>query len=203
MFLRKLINALRNGRQEPDSYEELNIDVTEAEKALSDAKSALGKASGQCLLMARNFKALQDDIKRHEKYAMEALSRNDEKTAREISGRIAELEKDAQTMEADLKRLKNQEGKFKATVQQSARGFEELKRQAAMIRTVGRMQQAAGETGSGSISSARQSLENLAARSRYEAYKLESQEALEKGREYSDPSLEAKLKKAGIINDKV
>ncbi|WP_094752642.1 PspA/IM30 family protein [Psychromonas sp. CD1] len=208
-IFKKIISALRGGAREAgeaiidaNSTRIFEQEIRDSEKHIILAKRNLTEVMAKQMQTARELAQLQQSIKEHEGYALQALDQGNETLAIEVAEKISELETShSEQQQANESYLKNAQ-RLKDLIKKSDRQLMDYKRQLSMIKTTESVQKATSAitdnfTASNSkLLNAKDSLERIKAKQALFDDQLKAAEQLES--EDTDQSLKNKLKEAGI-----
>ncbi|AGH82448.1 phage shock protein A, PspA [Psychromonas sp. CNPT3] len=208
-IFKKIMSAVRGGAREAgeaivdaNSTRIFEQEIRDSEKHITIAKRNLTEVMAKQMQTARELAQLQNSIKEHEGYAIQALDQGNEALAIEVAEKIGELETShSEQQQANESYLKNAQ-RLKDLIKKSERQLMDYKRQLSMIKTTESVQKATSAitdnfTASNSkLLNAKDSLERIKAKQALFDDKLKAAEQLES--EDTDQSLKNKLKEAGI-----
>jgi len=210
-IFKKLITAVRGGATEVgeaiidnQAIRILEQEVRDSKKAIDEAKSNLTAIMAEKMGVARKVKELNEKIKEHEGYAVQALDRGDEGLAMDVANKIAEFEHELNIQQGILEGYDSKVTTLKKMIRQTERNIQAMDREISVVKTTEKVQKAnelAASKFSGSTSalnSATDSLERIKARQQ----KREDQAsaALELESDEGGDDLQARLKNAGIVD---
>ena len=210
-IFKKLITAVRGGATEVgeaiidnQAIRILEQEVRDSKKAMGEAKTNLTAIMAEKMGVARKVKELNEKIKEHEGYAIQAMERDDEGLALDVANKIAEFEHELTIQQGILDGYESKVTTLKKMIRQTERNIQAMDREISVVKTTEKVQQAnalAAAKFSGStsaLSSATDSLERIKARQQ----KREDQAnaALELESDEGGDDLQARLKNAGIVD---
>lgn len=207
----KMITALRGGAHEmgesivdSQALRILDQEIRDADEELRRSKEALAEIMAKQKLADTDVKKIEDKIAEYEQYALKALEANNEELAKEVAGKIANLE-------IGLSESQTQAGGYARSVEQLRRAVSQIethikrvKQQADTVRAtenVQKAQMAVSQRYGGSqakMHTALESLERIKKRQAERAAKIDASNELA-AQEDQDTLLENKLRTAGII----
>ena len=207
----KIATAVRGGVNEAGEavvdHQALRIldqEIRDADNELIRSKEAVTGIIAKRKLADKKVESLKSSIKEYEGYAMQALDKDDETLATEISDKIAGLEAELAGEEGVAKSFADSEAQLRRAVSQTESNLKRLTQQVDTVKAtekVQRAQAAVAARHSGADSSMRSavdSLERLKTKQAERAAKFEAANELAHSTE--EVSLDAKLKAAGIVD---
>ena len=207
----KLITAIRGGVTEAgeaivdtQAIRILEQELRDSKKALSDAKTNLTAIMAEKMGVERKIKDLNGKIKEHEGYAIQAMDKGDEALALDIANKIADFESELTIQQGVLSGYDSKVTTLKQMIRQTERNIQAMDREVSVVKTTEKVQKAndlaaAKFSGSkSSLSSATDSLERIKARQQQREDQAAAAMELESEQNGSD--LQARLKKAGIVD---
>lgn len=183
----------------------LDQEIRDTSTELNRAREELTKLMAQGKLAQQKMDARAGKIAEYGRYIEGALAKGDEALAREVAGRLAPLEAEQQTDQANLAQLERSIGTLKATIGKAETQLKGLRSQVDTVRATASVQRAqvaiaARSVGTGSkMGSALESLERIKQRQAETAARLEASEELQS--QTGDADLERKLADAGLLQD--
>lgn len=210
-IFKKLITAVRGGATEVgeaiidnQAIRILEQEVRDSKKAIGEAKTNLTAIMAEKMGVARKVKELNEKIKEHEGYAIQAMDKGDEALALDVANKIAEFEHELNIQQGILDGYESKVTSLKKMIRQTERNIQAMDREISVVKTTEKVQKAnelASAKFSGSTSalnSATDSLERIKARQQ----KREDQAnaALELESDEGGDDLQARLKNAGIVD---
>ncbi len=205
----KMLTALRGGVNEAgeaivdsQALRILDQEVRDASEELKHSKDSLAAIMAHQKLSEEKSAKLTEQIKEYEGHAIKALKKADESLAREVAGKIADLENQLQLEVGSGSGYSESATKLRIAIQQAEGNIKRLKQQVDTVKateSVQRAQQAVAERHSGSntkLRTAMDSLERIKERQAMRDAKMSA--ASELAGETSEVSLQAKLEEAGI-----
>ncbi|WP_031433716.1 PspA/IM30 family protein [Methylomarinum vadi] len=209
-ILTKLITALRGvGNEAGEAIIDsqgiriMEQEIRDARESLDYAKENLTEVLAEQMAAKREVKRLDQDIAEHEDYATQALDKNDEALALEISGKIAELTNQHEAQSAMLENYTAQISSLKQTIAQTDRNIQAIERELAIVKTTDSVQKAnaaiaAKFSGTDSaLRSATESLERIKAKQQKRNDRMQA--AFDLQQEEQGGDLQSKLQQAGIV----
>ncbi len=208
-LLKKILTAIRGGvREAGESVVDANAlriyeqEISEAEGEIKKAKSDLTEVMAKEMQSTREVERIKAEIKRHETYAEQALAKGEEALALEVAEKIAGLETDLSAQVESLARFTSHVARLKELIKKSEKLIIDHQRQLSLVKTTETVQRATASitenfsNSNADLMSAKESLERIKKRQEDFDDRLKAGEAL--ASEFSDQSLEDKLKQAGI-----
>lgn len=205
----KMITALRGGVNEAgeaivdsQALRILDQEVRDSSEELKRSKDSLAEIMAREKLAEEKCKKLKSAIDEHEGYTMKALEKGDESLAREVAGKIAELENQLATEQEAHNSYSESVAKFRLAIQLAEKNIKRLKQQVDTVKAtenVQRAQSAVAERHSGSnskLQTAMDSLERIKERQALKDAQISAASELAQGG--PEKSLKAKLEAAGI-----
>ena len=207
----KIATAVRGGVNEAGEavvdHQALRIldqEIRDADNELIRSKEAVTGIIAKRKLADKKVESLNSSIKEYEGYAMQALDKDDETLATEISDKIAGLEAELAGEEGVAKSFADSEAQLRRAVSQTESNLKRLKQQVDTVKAtekVQRAQAAVAARHSGADSSMRSavdSLQRLKTKQAERSAKFEAANELAHSTE--EVSLDDKLKAAGIVD---
>ncbi len=205
----KMMTALRGGVNEAgealvdsQALRILDQEVREASQALQDSKNSLAEIMARQKVAEEKCASFKKQIKEHEGYAIKALEKADERLAREVAEKIADLESQCSQEQESADGFAASAEKMRMAIKQTERNLKRLKQQVDTVKAtenVQRAQAAVAERHSGSHSKMRTAMDSLDRIKDKQALKAAQMAAAsELAEQTSDVSLQAKLEEAGI-----
>ena len=178
--------------------QELREASTEIDKAKTELTSIMAKRKGN----ARKVDELDKKIAEHEKFAAEALGKNDEDLARDICERIGIFDEQLEIEKSLLQNFTSSEKSLKANLKKSEARLKQLKQQQDVLKAteaVQKVQSNVASRFSGSSSkmgNAMDSLDRIKKRQQERSDRFASAEEL--AQEASGDDLDKRMQEAGI-----
>ncbi len=207
----KLITAVRGGATEAgqaivdtQAIRILDQELRDSKTALKDAKTNLTVIMAEKMAIDRKVKDLNAKIKEHEGYAIQAMDKSDENLALDIANKIAEFEHELTIQQGILEGYDSKISSLKKMIRQTERNIQAMDREISVVKTTEKVQKAnelAAAKFSGSesaLNKATDSLERI--KERQQKREDQSAAAVELEAEEGDGDLQARLKKAGIVD---
>ncbi|MFV2055170.1 MAG: PspA/IM30 family protein [Thiohalomonadales bacterium] len=207
-ILKKIATAIRGGAREAgeaivdaNAIRILEQEIKDSENHLSKAKHNLTEVMAQRMQVARKISTFQGEIREHEGYAEQALSKGDETLALEVAEKIAELEQQLNEQEEVHATYRDHVKKLKAQIHAAEKQVKEFKRQFSMVKTTESVQKATSaisdnfSSSNSTILGAKSTLERIKAKQTMREDKITAANELA----IDDSSdLKSKLQSAGI-----
>jgi phage shock protein A len=207
----KLITAFRGGATEAgqaivdtQAIRILDQELRDSKTALNDAKTNLTTIMAEKMALDRKVKDLNAKIKEHEGYAIQAMDKNDEELALDIANKIADFEHELTIQQGILDGYDSKITGLKKMIRQTERNIQAMDREISVVKTTEKVQKAnelaaAKFSGSNSaLNKATDSLERI--KERQQKREDQSAAAVELEAEEGEGDLQARLKKAGIVD---
>ncbi len=205
----KLLTAVRGGAREVgESIVDMNA-IRIYEQEIADARSNLARAKKDLTaVIAKEMQAdreigrLDEELKRYEKHAIDALNKGREDLATEVAGKIAEIEAERRTQQTAKDEYHAHVERLKGIMKQTEATIRQHERELAMVRTTESVQKATRSitdnygAGATRLLDAKSSLERIKKRQQDFSDRISAADALEK--ENGSGSLDDKLEAAGI-----
>jgi phage shock protein A len=207
----KMMTALRGGANEAgeaivdsQALRILDQEVRDAYEELKQSKDSLAEIIARQKLAEEKCTALKSQISEHEGYALKALDKGDEALAREVAGRLADLENQL-LMETDSAgSFERSANDLRTAIQQTEGNLKRIKQQVDTVKAtenVQRAQAAVAERHSGANSKMRTAMDSLDRLKEKQALKSARMNAAnEMAESTTEHSLQDKLEKAGITS---
>lgn len=210
-IFKKLVTAVRGGATEvgeaivdSQAIRILEQELRDSKKALNDAKTGLTAIMAEKMGVGRKVKELNEKIKEHEGYAMQAMDKGDESLAMDVANKIAEFEHDLTIQQGILDGYESKVTSLKKMIRQTERNIQAMDREVSVVKTTEKVQKAnelASAKFSGSNSSLRSATDSLErVKARQQKREDQATAALDLESEGNDGDLQARLKNAGIVN---
>ncbi|WP_434778117.1 PspA/IM30 family protein [Neisseria sp. Ec49-e6-T10] len=209
----KMVTALRGGAHEvgetlldSQALRILDQEIRDADAELRRSKEALAEIMAKQKLAAVEVKKYQDKIAEYERYTLQALDADNEDLAKEVAGKIANLEGLLAESESQTNSYATSVEQLRKAVIQTEAHIKRMKQQADTVRAtenVQKAQMAVSKSYGGSqarMHTALESLERIKKQQAERAAKMEASNELA-NLEDADAQLEHKLRDAGIIPD--
>jgi phage shock protein A len=213
-FFRKLFTALRGTATEAgeaiidtQAMRILEQEMRDAKKHLDEAKENLAKVIAEQMGVEREIKRITKSIEEHEGYAIQALDKGDNKLAEEIAEKIADLENELNAQQSVLENYNSNISTLKQHIRETERNIKSMEREISVVKTTESVQkanEAAATKFSGSNSAlhtASDSLERIKKKQQQKTDQMKAARELQQ--QESGGDLHAKLREAGIVQDKV
>jgi len=210
-IFKKLITAVRGGASEVGEAIVDTQAIRILEQELRDSKSALDQAKiNLTAIMAekmgvdRKVNELAEKIKEHEAYVMQAIDKNDDALALDVSKKVAEFEHELNIQQGIVDGYESKVSTLKQLIRQTERNIKAMDREISVVKTTERVQQAndlasAKFSGSNSsLKSATESLERIKQRQQHREDQATA--AIELESEARGDDLQDRLEKAGIVD---
>jgi phage shock protein A len=210
-IFKKLFTAVRGGATEAgeaivdsQAIRILEQELRDSKKALADAKTGLTSIMAEKMGVERKVKDLKGKIKEHEGYAIQAMDKGDQSLALDLANKIAEFEHELTMQQGILGGYESKVTNLKKMIRQTERNIQAMDREVSVVKTTAKVQKAnemasAKFSGSNSaLRSATGSLERIKARQ--QKHEDQATAALDLESEGSGDDLQARLKKAGIVD---
>lgn len=207
----KLITAVRGGATEvgeaivdTQAIRILDQELRDSKTAINDAKTNLAAIMAEKMGIERRVKELNAKIKEHEGYAIQAMDKNDENLAIDIANKIAEFEHELTVQQGILDGYDSKISGLKKMIRQTERNIQAMDREISVVKTTEKVQKAnelaaAKFSGSNSaLNKATDSLERI--KNRQQKREDQAAAAVELESEENGDDLQARLKKAGIVD---
>lgn len=207
----KMITALRGGAHEMgesmldgQALRILDQEIRDADEELRRSKEGLAEIMAKHKLAQAEVKRHQEKIAEYESYALQALQANNEDLAKEVAGKIANLEGLLKETVSQAEGYASSVEKLRFAVTQTEVNIKRMKQQADTVRAtenVQKAQQAVTKRYGGSqakMHTALESLERIKKRQAEKAAKMDASNELAT-LENEDKQFENKLRSAGII----
>lgn len=208
-LLAKLITVLRGGAREvgeaivdANGIRIFEQEIKDAEGHLENAKRDLTAVLAKEMQAAREIERLQEEITKYEGFAMQALDKQNESLALEISEKIAEVTNQLDVQKKAKVSFAEHANRLKELIKKTEGSLADMNRQLTMVKTTASVQKATAAITNNYVSSssklltAKESLERIQKRQQELDDRLKAGEALEA--EFSGQNLEEKLRAAGI-----
>lgn len=203
-ILKKIFTAFRGGvHQASKGGTEANAirifeqELRDAKDALQQAKKSLTEVMAKEMQYNRAIRTIDFEITKHEKYALNALSQDNESLALEIAEKIADLEQEKNLQVDIVQGFKNQILTLKQHIKNNQRTILEQQRQLNILKTTQSVQQATlkvHETLLSNQSSTKVSLHCIRQRQAEKQHNLTASEIL--STESNEEYLDRKIKEA-------
>lgn len=206
----KLFTAVRGGATEvgeaiidTQSIRILEQELRDSKKALNDAKTGLTSIMAEKMGVDRKVKELSGKITEHETYAIQAMDKGDEGLALDVANKIADFEHELTIQKGILEGYVTKIGNLKKIIRQTERNIQAMDREVSVVKTTEKVQKAnelASAKFSGSNSSLRSATDSLERiKARQQKSEDQASAALDLESDSSGDDLQARLKKAGIV----
>ncbi len=205
----KMMTALRGGVNEAgeavvdsQALRILDQEVRDAAEELKQSKDSLAAIIARQKLSQEKVAKFKKDIGEYEGYAVKALEKGDEALAREVAGKIADLENQCNTETEAGDGYGKSADQLRTAIKQAEANIKRLKQQVDTVKAtenVQRAQAAVAERHSGSNSRLRTAMDSLERIKEKQALKgAQMNAASELSAETADTSLQDRLEQAGI-----
>lgn len=211
-ILHKLFTALRGGAREMgESIADMNSirifeqEIKDAQDQLNKAKRDLTEVMAKEMQASRKIEELTKDVEKHEGFASAALQKGDETLAMDIAQKIAELQGEMEIQQKAQTSFAEHTNRLKAMIKQTAKALADMQRQLVMVKTTESVQKATTAitnnyaSGSSKLLTAKESLDRIKQKQQDLDDRMAAGEAL--AGEFNGADLEARMKKAGIVQD--
>lgn len=208
----KIITAIRGGAREigesivdQNSIRIFEQEINDAENALEKAKHDLTAVMAKEMQASRAIEQLNNDIKKHEGYASEALDKSNDELALEVAQKIAEFQSELEIQQKAHNSFAAHTERLKGLIKQTSKSLADYERQLVMIKTTESVQKATQvitsnyATGTSKLLTAKESLDRIKQKQQNLEDRMAAGETLQN--EFNGNDLEDKLKKAGIVQD--
>ncbi|MFV0477836.1 MAG: PspA/IM30 family protein [Parahaliea sp.] len=205
----KMITALRGGINETgeaiidsQALRILDQEIRDSAEELKNSKDSLAEILARQKVAEKKCSHLNQQIKEHESYAVEALKKNNDDLAKEVAEKIADLENQHTQESESARAFQESAASLRQAVKQAEQNLKNIKQQVDTVKAtenVQRAQAAVAERHSGSQSkmqTAIDSLERIKEKQALKAAQLSA--ARELAAESDDLSLQTRLSEAGI-----
>ncbi len=210
-IFKKLFTAVRGGATEvgeaivdTQAIRILEQELRDSKKAMNDAKTNLTAIMAEQMGVSRKVKELGEKITEHEGYAIQAMDKGDEALALDIAEKIAEQEQELTIQQGILDGYASKVTTLKKMIRQTERNIQAMAREVSVVKTTEKVQKAndlASAKFSGSNSSLRSATDSLERiKARQQKREDQSAAALELESDENGDDLQARLKKAGIVD---
>lgn len=207
----KMMTALRGGVNEAgevivdtQALRILDQEVRDASEELKRSKNGLAEIMARQKLSEEKASGLKKQVKENEGYALKALDQGNEPLAREVAGKIADLENQLGQEIESGSAFEKSAAKLRLAIQQTEQNLKRIKQQVDTVKAtenVQRAQEAVAERHSGSNSKMRTAMDSLERIKEKQALNSARMTAAsELSEETSDASLQNKLEEAGIAS---
>jgi phage shock protein A len=207
----KMMTALRGGLNEAgeavvdsQALRILDQEVRDASEELKLSKNSLAEIMARQKLAEEKCTVLQAQVDKHEGYAVKALEKGDESLARDVAGKIADLEVQHVQEQEAANNYTASATKLRSAIKQAEHNIKRLKQQVDTVKAtenVQRAQAAVADRHSGSNSKMRTAMDSLERIKEKQALKdAQMSAASELVEDAVDDSLQAKLEEAGIAS---
>ena len=207
--LKKIMTAIRGGAREAgeaiidaNGIRIFEQEIKDAENHMNKAKHELTNVMAKQMQASRELERIKSSIGEHEEYAAQALQKGDEGLALEVAEKIVKLETELADQQGLYDSFASHAERLKELVRKSERIIKDHQRQLSMVKTTESVQKATAvindnfASTTSKITSAKSSLERIKEKQAAFDDRLLAGEEL--ADEFSDKSLEEKLKQAGI-----
>ena len=209
----KLLTALRGGANEVgevlvdgQALRILDQEIRDADVELRRSKEALAEIMAKQKLAAERAGKAATRVAEYEQYALKALENGDEVLAREVAGKIANLESELASDRENADGYAASVAQLRAAVTQAEGNIKRLKQQVDTVKateSVQKAQMAVAQRYGGSqakLHTAVESLERIKQKQAERAAKMEAEAELAQSTD-ADQALDAKLRAAGLKAD--
>jgi len=207
--LNKLVTAIRGGVTEvgealadSQALRILDQEIRDASEELKQSNNALAAMIAKQKLSSERLNKLEEDIDKHEGYAVKALDQSDESLALDIAKKIAELEASLEAERQQGESFKHSAKQLNEAIAQATKNVQYMKTQVDTVKATENVQKAeaavsARHSGSNSkLRTAMESLERIKERQAMTGATMDA--ASDMANERRDMSLEQRLQEAGI-----
>jgi phage shock protein A len=181
----------------------LDQEIRDADNAQGKARDDLAGLVARRRMAENELQSFGEQISKYENSARTALGQGKTDLAREVAGRIAELESEIGTRGPQIENMKQAEARLRTAIASTDQKIETLRREIDIVKvneSVQRAQTSVALQSAGAqsrIGSAADSLQRIKQRQAVNEEKLKAGQELEDRRTGAD--LDAKLKEAGIL----
>ena len=181
----------------------LDQEIRDADNAQGKARDDLAGLVARRRMAENELQSFGEQISKYENSARTALAQGKTDLAREVAGRIAELESEIGTRGPQIENMKQAEARLRTAIASTDQKIETLRREIDIVKvneSVQRAQTSVALNSAGAqsrIGSAADSLQRIKQRQAVQEEKLRENQALEDRRTGAD--LDAKLRDAGIL----
>lgn len=209
-LITKILTAFRGGARQlgeaivdKNSIRILEQEIKDGENALSQAKQDLTEVMAKEMQASRKIESLSVEIKKHEDYATQALTQNNEPLALEVAQKIADLQEALKTQKEARDRFAAHGDRLKTMLKKTSQSLNEMQNHLVMVRTTQNVQKAVTAmtqnyaSGSSKLLNAKESLDRIKQRQQDLEDRLAAGEILQE--DFSGKDLETKLKESGIL----
>lgn len=209
----KLLTALRGGANEVgeavvdgQALRILDQEIRDADLELRKSKEALAEIMAKQKLAAEHAEKSAAKVAEYEQYALKALEGDNEGLAKEVAGKIANLEAELSGEREQAAGYAASVAQLRKAVGQAEANIKRMKQQVDRVKateSVQKAQMAVAQRYGGSqakLQTAVESLERIKQKQAERAAKMEATAELAEAASLDD-SLEAKLRAAGIVPD--
>ena len=181
----------------------LDQEIRDADTAQGKARDDLAGLVARRRMAESELASFRDQIGKYESSTRAALGQGKNDLAREVAGRIAELESEIGTRGPMIEGMKEAEARLRTAISTTDQKIETLRREIDIVKvneSVQRAQTSVALQSAGAhsrIGSAADSLQRIKQRQAIQEEKLNANQALEDRRTGAD--LDAKLREAGIL----
>lgn len=211
-ILTKLITLLRGTSHEAgqavvdkNAITILDQEIRDTSTELNRSREELAKLMGQSKLLANKINDRAGKMAEYGRYIEGAMGQGNEALALEVAGKLAPLEAEQKTDEAQRAHLDKSIGTLKATIQKAETQLRGLRQQVDTVKATASVQKAQMAIASRSagvnsgMGNALESLERIKQRQAETSARLEAAEELDASS--GDGDLNAKLAAAGLLQD--
>jgi len=206
----KMITALRGGVNEAgeaivdsQALRILDQEIRDSAEELKQSKDHLAEILAQQKLAEEKVSRLTQQIEEHEGYALKALAQSNEDLAREVAGKIADLENQLAQEKESAAAYQTNAQRLRSAIKQSEQNLKRIKQQVDTVKAtenVQRAQAAIAERHSGTNSKLRTAMDSLERIKEKQALKSAQMDAAKTmAEETAESSLQTKLEEAGIV----
>jgi len=209
-ILKKIFTAIKGGAREAgeaiidkNSIRIFEQEIKDAETELAKAKQGLTEVLAKEMQAARKVKSLKEDVAKHEKYASQALEKNNEELALEIAQKIADIQTELDIQVKSQNSFSDHSKRLKDMIKKTSKALADMKRQLVMVKTTDSVQKATTAitqnyaSGSSKLLTAKESLDRIKKKQQNLEDRLAVGESMQDDLE--GKSLDAKMKEAGIV----
>ena len=208
-LLGKIFTAVRGGAREVgetivdnQSTRIFEQEIHDAEEHLNQAKQDLTGVMAKEMQASREIERLQQEIKKHEDFALQALDKKDENLALEISQRIAGFTSELDVQQKAKEQFATQGQHLKDLIMKTDSALAEMNRQLTLVKATDSVQKATSAITENFSSSNSKLLEAKESLDRIKQHQQDVEDRQKAGEtlqgELSGQDLDDKLKAAGI-----
>lgn len=210
-IFKKLITAIRGGATEvgeaivdTQAIRILEQELRDSKAALEEAKTSLTAVMAEKMGVDRKVKDLNEKVKEHEGYAIQAIDKGDESLALDVANKVADFEHELNIQQGILDGYESKVTTLKKMIRQTERNIKAMDREISVVKTTEKVQQAselASAKYSGSNSSLKNATDSLERiKERQQKREDQAAAAMELETEEKGEDLQDRLEKAGIVD---